>query len=62
MLAKEGEEMLDVRVVIRSLGPDGKVVRSFNHNKMLDSRIYDIIFMDRTVQQIAANRIALSMY
>ena len=29
---------------------------------MLDSRIYDIIFVDGTVQQLAANRIALSMY
>ena len=29
---------------------------------MLDTRIYDIMFMDRTVQQLAANRIALSMY
>ena len=45
-----------------SLGPDGNVVGSFNHKKMLDSRIYDIMFMDGTVQQLAANRIALSMY
>ena len=29
---------------------------------MLDPRIYDIMFMDGTVQQLAANRIALSMY
>ena len=29
---------------------------------MLDSRIYDIMFMDGTVQQLAANRISLSMY
>ena len=29
---------------------------------MLDSRIYDIMFMYGTVQQLAANRIALSMY
>ena len=37
-------------------------VGSFKHNKMLDTRIYDIMFMDGTVQQLAANRIALSMY
>ena len=49
-------------MVIRSLGPDGKVVGYLNHNKMLESRIYDIMFMDGTVQQLAANRIALSMY
>ena len=30
--------------------------------KMLDSRIGDIMFMYGTVQQLAANRIALSMY
>ena len=54
--------MVAARVVIRSLGPDGKVVGYLNHNKMLESRIYDIMFMDGTVQQLAANRIALSMY
>ena len=53
--------MVDARVVIRSLGPDGKVVGFFNHTKMLDSRIYDIMFIYGTVQQLAANRIALSM-
>ena len=54
--------MVSTRVVRISLGPDSKVVGYFKYNKMLDSRIYDIIFMDRTVQQIAANRIALSIY
>ena len=54
--------MVTARVARRSLGPDSTVVGSFNHNKMLDSRIYDIMFMDGTVQQLAANRIALSMY
>ena len=54
--------MVAARVVKRSLGPYGKVVGSFKHNKMLDSRIYDIMFMDGTVQQLAANRIALRMY
>ena len=62
MLAKEGEGTISARVVRKSLGPDGNVVGSFNHNKMLDSRIYDIMFMDGTVKQLAANRIALSMY
>ena len=62
MLAKEREGMVSARVVRRSLGPDGKVVGYFNHNKILDSRIYDIMFLDGTVQQLAANRIALSMY
>ena len=61
MLAKEGEGMVAARVVRKSPGPDGKVVGSFNHNKMLDSRIYDIIFIDDTVQQLSANRIALGM-
>ena len=54
--------MVAARVVRISRGPDIKFVGSFNHNKMLDSRIYDIMFMDGTVQQLAANRIALSMY
>ena len=62
MIAKEGEGMVAARVVIRSLWTVGNVVGSFNHNKMLDSRIYDIMFMDGTVQQLAANKIDLSMY
>ena len=62
MLSKEGEGMVAARVVRRSLGPDGNDVVYFNHNKMLDTRIYDIMFMEGTFQQLAANRIALSMY
>ena len=54
--------MVAARVVRISLGPDVKVFGSFNHNKILDSRIYDIMFMDVMVQQIAANIIYLSMY
>ena len=44
--------MVAARVIKRSLGPDGNLVGSFNHNKMLDTRIYDIMFMYGTVQQI----------
>ena len=61
-LAKEGEGMVAARVVRISLVPHGNVAGSFNHNKMLDTRIYDIILMDGMVQQLAASRIALSMY
>ena len=50
------------KLIKRALGPDVNAVGDFNHNKMLDIRIYDIMFMDGTVQQLAANRIALSMY
>ena len=38
--------MVPAIVFIRSLGPDGNSVGSFNHEKMLDTRIYDIMFMD----------------
>ena len=62
MLAREGERMVAARVIKISLEPYGKDVGAFNHNKMLDTRIYDIMFMDGTVQQLAANIIALSMY
>ena len=54
--------MVAARVIKRYLGPDGNAAGYFNHNKMLDIRIYDIMFMDETVQQLAANRIALIMY
>ena len=61
MLAREREGMVSVRVTKISLGPDFNAVGSFNHNKMLDTKIYDNMFMDRMVQQIAAIIIALSM-
>ena len=54
--------MVAARVIKRSLGPDGNDVGSFKHKKMLDTRIYDIIFIDGAVQQLDANRTALSMY
>ena len=54
--------MVAARVTKRSLGPDGNAVGAFNHNKILDTRIYDIMFMDGTVQRLAAKIIALSMY
>ena len=54
--------MVAARVVKRSLGSDNKGVGSSNHNKMLDSRIYDVMFMDGAVQKLAANKIYLSMY
>ena len=62
MLAREEEGTVAAIVIKISLETDGNAVGYFNHNKMLDRRIYDIMFMDRTVQQILANRIALSMY
>ena len=49
MLAREGEGMVAARVIKRYLGPDGNTVGAFNHNKILDTRIYDIMFMDGTV-------------
>ena len=49
MLSREGEGMVAARVINRSLVPDGNAVRDFNHNKILDTRIYDIMFMDGTV-------------
>ena len=62
MLTKEGGGMVAARVVRRSLNTDGNAVGFSTITKMLDTRIYDIMFMDETFQQLAANRIALSMY
>ena len=62
MLEREGEGVVATRVIKISLGPDGNAVGAFNHKMFLDKRIYDIMFMDGTVQQLASNRIALSMY
>ena len=50
MLEREGEGMVAARVIKRSLGPDVNAVGDFNHKKILDTRIYDIMFIDGTVQ------------
>ena len=49
MLAREGEGMVAARVIKRSLGPDGNDVGAFKNNIKLDTRIYDIMFMDLPV-------------
>ena len=39
MIVKEGEGMVAARVVRRSLGPDGNVVDSFNHDKKFGLKV-----------------------
>lgn len=62
MLTKSGEGMEAEKMIKRSTGPDEKVQVIFNQNKMLDTSIYDVIFMNGTTQQLSENRMALSMY
>ena len=62
MFPKDGKTMAAAKVIRTSTGSDGKDHGRHNSNKMLDTRIYDVMFMDGQIQQLAANRIALSMY
>ena len=47
MLPKDGTTMSAAKVIRRSTSSDGKVHGKFNSNKMLDTRIYDVMFMNK---------------
>ena len=53
--------MTAARVKKRSLDLDGNVVRISNQNKMIDTRVCDIMCMDGTVKHLAGNIVASTM-
>ena len=58
---QHGEEMVNAKVIQRTIGPDGKVTRTYDHNPFLNSIIYDVEFPDGQVKEYAANIIAENM-
>ena len=54
--------MSAARVVYRTKNQYGKVIGDHNPNPILDTRIYDVMFPDVSIQQYAANIIAEHMY
>ena len=62
LLPKNGIEMSTARVVSRSKDKHGKVKGAYNKNPILDTRVYDVMFLDGATCQYAANIIAESMY
>ena len=56
-----GEEMVNGKVIQRTIGPDGHVTGTYDNNPFLNSIIYDVEFPDGQVNEYAANIIAENM-
>ena len=62
LLPQDGEHMQAARVISRSRNDAGLVIGEYNSNPILDTRVYDVMFPDSSVQQYAANIIAENLY
>ena len=56
-----GEEMVNGKVIQRTIGPDGQVTGTYDNNPFLNSIIYDVEFPYGQVKEYAANIIAENM-
>ena len=52
-----GENVEKVRVILRSMGPDGKTTGEYDDNPILNSVLYDVEFPDGQVKEYSANLI-----
>ena len=50
------------RVVDRTKNQDGELIGDHNPDTILDTKIYDVMFPDGSIQQYAANIVAEHMY
>ena len=62
LLPQNGERMQTARVISRSRDAEGNVIGKYNHNPILDTRVYDVMFPDGAVQQYSTNVIAENLY
>lgn len=58
----KGENLQSAKVIGRHTNRDGSVKGSFNENPILDTRVYDVMFPDGSIQSYAANVIAENMW
>ena len=56
-----GEEMVNGKVIQRTIGPGGQVTGTYDNNPFLNSIIYDVEFPAGQVKEYAANIIAENM-
>ena len=56
-----GEEIVNGKVIQRTIGPDGQVTGTYDNNPFLNSIIYDVEFPDGQVKEYAADIIAENM-
>lgn len=57
-----GDEFMTGKVKQRALGPDGKVVGTYDENPILNSIVYEVEFPDGQVREYSANVIAENMF
>ena len=62
MLPKDGEHMQAARVIGQSRDKEGKTIRTFNQNPILNMKVYNVMFPDGSVSQYAANIISENIY
>ena len=62
LLPKDGEHMQAARVIEQARDEDGDVIGDYNVNPILNTRVYDVMFPDGSIQQYAANLIAENIY
>ena len=62
LLPQNGESMKTARVVGRATGADGVPVGTYNSNPVLNTRVYDVMFPDGSIQQYSANVIAENIF
>ena len=62
VMLPRGNAMQRGRVVKRKRDDDGNIVGTANANPILDTRVYEVMFPDGEVTELAANTIATSMY
>ena len=62
LLPQNGDVMKAAKVIGRSVDDTGSSIGQYDSNPMLNTKVYDVMFPDGTVQQYAANFIAENLY
>ena len=55
LLPQDGEYMKAARVIGRATNNDGEPVGMYDSNPILNTRVYDVMFPDGSIQQYSAN-------
>ena len=62
LLPQDGEHMRAAKVIGRTTNSDGVPLGTYNSNPILNTRIYDVMFPDGSIQQYSANVIAENIF
>ena len=62
MLPRDGDHRQAARVLGVSRENEGEIIGEFNHNSILNTKVYDIVFQDGAVHQYEAKTIAENIY